>query len=80
MARDPLDEFVSAVKMNHPARPYLLAGAVLGGVGLMRNSVSGLIMLGVGAALLSRGAEEVRRVNALHGGNSHGVNAPPANV
>jgi uncharacterized membrane protein len=79
MHNDVLDDVLNAVSTNHPARPYLLSGAILGGLGLMRNSFSGILLLGIGAALVSRGVEEMRRVQGLHGGNHHGVNAPPAN-
>ncbi|MGV3616891.1 MAG: hypothetical protein ACO1SV_16315 [Fimbriimonas sp.] len=79
MANDVVDDVIQAVSTNHPARPYLLAGAVLGGLGLLRNSFSGVVLLGLGAALVGRGMEEMRRVNDAHDGNYHGVNAPPAN-
>lgn len=61
----------------HPARPYLVLGTALGLYGLVRNSLGGLLLLGAGGALLVKGVDEMRRLEALHGGNSHGVNAPP---
>jgi hypothetical protein len=79
MHNDVVDDVLQAVSSNHPARPYLLSGAILGGIGLLRNSFSGIVLLGLGAALVGRGMEELRRVNTTHGGNFHGVNAPPAN-
>ncbi len=78
MQSDVLDDVINAVQTNHPARPYLLAGAILGGLGLLRNSISGVLFLGIGAALIGRGMEEIRSVRELHDGNNHGVNAPPA--
>jgi|GEM_PF-2579578 len=62
---------------NHPARPYLIMGGLIGGLGLFRNSLSGLVLLGLGGALVYRGIEEMNRVQSLHGGNYHGVNGPP---
>lgn len=79
MHNDVVDDVLQAVSTNHPARPYLLSGAILGGMGLLRNSFSGIVLLGLGAALVGRGMEELRRVNGAHDGNYHGVNAPPAN-
>jgi hypothetical protein len=79
MHNDVVDDVLQAVTTNHPARPYLLSGAILGGLGLVRNSFSGILLLGLGAALVGRGMEELRRVNDSHGGNYHGVNGPPAN-
>jgi Na+/H+-translocating membrane pyrophosphatase len=75
-----LDDVTHALGTNHPARPYLLAGTVLGALSLIRHSFSGIVLLAVGATLVGRGMEEVRRVRDLHDGNHHGVNGPPANV
>lgn len=75
-----IDEIVNVLGSNHPARPYLLMGGVVMGIGLIRNSLSSLVLLGLGGALVSRGLREMDEINSLHGGNHHGVNAPPLNV
>lgn len=61
----------------HPARPYFALGGALGLYGLLRSGFGGLLMLGAGGALLTKGLDEMRRLEALHGGNAHGTNAPP---
>lgn len=61
----------------HPARPYFLLGGTLCLYGLLRSSLGGLLLLGAGGAVLAKGLEEMRRIESLHGGNAHGVNAPP---
>ena len=61
----------------HPARPYLLLGGGLCLYGLLRSGLGAILMLGAGGAVLAKGLEEVRRVESLHDGNAHGVNAPP---
>jgi predicted lipid-binding transport protein (Tim44 family) len=74
------DELRQVVTTNHPARPYMIGGAVLGVMGLLRGGgVAGLGMLIVGGFLVSKGFQEMERVRSLHGGNYHGVNSPPAN-
>ena len=70
-------ELKNALMTNHPARPYLIGGSVLGLYGLLKGGIGGLILLGAGGALLKAGADEMRRIEALHGGNAHGVNGPP---
>lgn len=79
MQNQCLEDAIEAVNTDHPARPYLLSGAVLAVFGLLRPSLSGVRMLGLGAALVGRGMEEVTRVKRFHGGNHHGINSPPAN-
>lgn len=69
----------SILVADTPARPFLVFGGLLGLVGLMRTNLAGLVLLGAGIALLGRGVEEARKTMELHGGNAHGVNAPPAN-
>ncbi len=64
----------------HPARPFFVLGTALGVYGLLRSSLGGLLLLGAGGALLMKGLDEMRRIEALHGGNAHGVNHPPLNA
>lgn len=71
------NDVVNAVTTDHPAKPYLIIGGLVGALGLFKNSLSGLMLLGLGGALVARGFEEMRRVEELHGGNHHGVNGPP---
>ena len=61
----------------HPARPYFLLGGALCLYGLLRSSLGGLLMLGAGGAVLLKGVDELRRIEARHDGNAHGVNGPP---
>ncbi len=68
----------NALTTNHPARPYLIGGSVLGLYGLVKGGIGGLLLLGAGGAILKAGVDELRRLEALHGGNAHGVNGPPA--
>jgi len=72
-------DWMKIVTSNHPARPYLILGGLIGGIGLFRSSLGGLLMAGLGAALIKRGVDEVNHVQALHDGNFHGHNGPPAN-
>lgn len=65
---------------DHPARPYFIIGGLVGAIGLFRSSLGGLVMLGLGGALIKRGLDEVKRVEGVHGGNYHGVNAPPSTI
>ena len=62
---------------NHPARPYFILGGALCLLGLLRNNIGSILLLGAGGAVLMRGADEIRRMEELHGGNAHGTNAPP---
>lgn len=62
---------------SHPARPYFVLGGALGLYGLCRSGLGAFLMLGAGGALLMKGMDEMRRLESLHGGNAHGVNAPP---
>lgn len=71
------NDIVKVLTTNHPARPYLIIGGLIGGMGLMRNRLSNLPMLIVGAALVAKGLEEMNRINGLHDGNFHGTNGPP---
>jgi hypothetical protein len=64
---------------NHPARPYLILGGLVTGIGLFRNRLSSLGFLMLGGALIAKGIEEAKRVEDFHDGNYHGVNGPPAN-
>jgi uncharacterized membrane protein len=73
-------DVVNAVTTDHPAKPYLILGGMVGALGLVKNSISGLILLGLGGALVARGFEEMRKIEELHDGNHHGVNAPPQNA
>ena len=61
---------------NHPARPYFILGGALGLLGLLRNNIGSLLLLGAGGAVIMRGMDEIRRIDELHGGNAHGTNAP----
>lgn len=61
----------------HPARPYFVLGGALGLYGLLRSGFGAFLMLGAGGALVAKGLDEMRRLEALHGGQAHGVNAPP---
>ena len=70
------DELATILTTPHPARPYFLLGGALCLYGLVRNSVGGLLLLATGGVVVSKGVEELRRLEALHGGHSHGVNAP----
>jgi hypothetical protein len=72
------NELAKVLTTNHPARPYLVLGALIGGLGLIRNNISSLAFLLAGGALVAKGLEEMRQTNELHGGNYHGTNAPPS--
>ena len=71
---EQLSELQRIVTTNHPARPYIILGGLLAGIGLMRNRFSSLTFLAVGGALIAKGLDEKRRVDELHGGNAHGIN------
>lgn len=75
-----LDEVLDVLGSNHPAKPYLVLGTIIGGMGLLRNSLSGLLFLGLGGALVARGLEEMKHTKELHGGNHHGTNGPPKSI
>lgn len=66
----------NALTTPHPARPYFVLGGVLGLYGLLRGGVGSLVLLGAAGALLKKGLDEIHRLDALHGGNAHGVNGP----
>ena len=70
-------DLATVLTTAHPARPYYVLGGALLLYGLVRNSLGGLLLFGAGAAVLVKGMEEMRRIESLHGGNAHGVNAPP---
>ena len=70
-------DLATVLSTPHPARPYFLLGGALCLYGLVRSSLGGLLLLGAGGAVLSKGLEELRRIESLHGGVVHGVNAPP---
>ncbi len=72
-------DLTTVLTTNHPARPFLIIGGLITGLGLFRNSISGLGFMLVGGAIVMRGLEEMKRVEELHGGNFHGSNGPPAN-
>ncbi|AIE87202.1 hypothetical protein [Fimbriimonas ginsengisoli] len=74
------DDVLDVLASDHPAKPYLIVGGIVGALGLFRNSLSGLVLLGLGGALVARGLDELRKTNDLHGGNHHGVNGPPQNL
>ena len=73
------NEFMKVLTTNHPARPMLVLGGLITGIGLLRNSFSSLAFLLVGGALVAKGLEEMKRVERQHDGNYHGVNGPPTN-
>jgi hypothetical protein len=73
------NEFAKVLTTNHPARPYLVLGGLIGGLGLLRNSFSSLAFVVAGGALIAKGLEEMRATQDLHDGNFHGTNAPPSN-
>lgn len=70
-------DLATVLTTNHPARPYYLLGGALCLLGILRNNLGSLLFLGAGGAVLLRGMDEMRRIEALHGGNAHGTNAPP---
>ena len=70
-------DLATVLTTAHPARPYFVLGGALCVLGLIRNNLGSLLFLGAGGAVLVRGLEEMRRIEALHGGNTHGTNAPP---
>ena len=61
----------------HPARPYFILGGAMCALGLLRHGLGSLLLLGAGGAVVMRGMDEMRRIEALHGGNAHGTNRPP---
>ena len=66
---------------NHPARPYLIAGAFACGLGLLRSNLGGALLIAAGSISLLRGLDEIQKTNRLHGGNFHGTNGPsPRNL
>ncbi len=69
-------ELSKVLTTNHPARPYFVLGALIGGIGLLRNNISSLAFLVAGGALVAKGIEEMRQTEALHDGNYHGTNGP----
>jgi hypothetical protein len=71
---EQLSELQRVVTTNHPARPYIILGGLMAGIGLLRNRFSSLAFLAVGGALIFKGCEEMQRVDALHDGNFHGTN------
>ncbi|HSI73097.1 MAG TPA: hypothetical protein VK934_07950 [Fimbriimonas sp.] len=73
------NELAQVLTTNHPARPYLVLGGLIAGIGLIRNSFSSLAFLIAGGALVAKGLEEMKRTGQLHDGNYHGTNAPPSN-
>ena len=68
------NEFSKVLTTNHPARPYLVLGALIGGLGLIRNNVSSLAFLLAGGALVAKGLQEMQQTAELHDGNYHGTN------
>jgi hypothetical protein len=68
------NDLAKVLTTNHPARPYLILGGLIGGIGLLRNSFSSLIFLAAGGALVAKGLEEMRQTSELHDGNYHGTN------
>jgi hypothetical protein len=72
------NELAKVLTTNHPARPYLVLGGLIAGIGLIRNSFASLAFLIAGGALVAKGLEEMKRSTDLHDGNYHGTNAPPA--
>ena len=62
---------------NHPAKPYFVLGGAMCALGLLRHGLGSLLLLGAGGAVVMRGLDEMRRLEALHGGNAHGTNGPP---
>jgi hypothetical protein len=72
-------ELQKVLTTNHPARPFLVLGGLVTMMGLFRNRLSSMGFLLVGGALIAKGMNEIERVDTLHDGNYHGVNAPPAN-
>lgn len=69
-------ELATVLTTNHPARPYFVLGGALTLLGLFRNSLGSVLLLGAGGVLLVRGLDEMRRIEDLHGGNAHGTNGP----
>lgn len=70
-------DLATVLTTAHPARPYFVLGGALCLLGLLRNNLGSLLFLGAGGVLLSRGLDEIREIEALHGGNAHGTNRPP---
>lgn len=64
---EQLSELQHAVTTNHTARPYIILGGLMAGIGLMRNRFSSLAFLVVGGALIAKGYEEIRRIDGQHG-------------
>jgi uncharacterized membrane protein len=79
MANQQQTDLATILTTDHPSRPYFILGGLMAGIGLFRSSLGGMLMLGVGGALIKRGIDEMDRINKLHGGNYHGVNSPPSN-
>ena len=77
---DQTQDLVKILSSNHPAKPYFVIGGLIAGYGLLRSGPSALAYLLAGGVILSKGFEEIRRINDLHGGNFHGVNAPSINT
>jgi hypothetical protein len=70
-------EVIDLFKENNPARPYLVAGAVACGYGIVKGGFPGFLCLAAGSLALLKGIDELDRIKTLHGGNAHGNNAPP---
>lgn len=73
-------DLASVLQTNHPARPYFIIGGAVMLLGVLRHNPVGLVMMALGGGVIARGVQEVNRIERLHDGNFHGVNAPPSKV